>query len=223
MLPVEIMYSHGAVILRARNSELLILQQHVKALHSLKQPREFSQYFMQEALLNRPARKLFEAWLRKDKTVWPRLFKTVQENFKEEDMTAFEDASSQVEPTEPETQVETEPKLDKTTSAKSTAKVSDEKKQETKKTNSKAKASSKTPEQKDVKKKNSSVSKAKSKKEEEAPKKKTSKKTKTETSSKKSSKKSESSKSKKTTTKKTTSKKTTTKKSTSKKTKKKTS
>ena len=34
---------------------------------------------MQEALVNRPARKLFEAWLRKDRSLWKRLFKAVKE------------------------------------------------------------------------------------------------------------------------------------------------
>lgn len=78
MLTVEILCHQGTIVLRARNSELLILPQYVKELKGLKEPQAFSQYFMREALVNRPARKLFEAWLRKDRTVWPRLFKTVE-------------------------------------------------------------------------------------------------------------------------------------------------
>lgn len=78
MLPVEILPFQENVILRAGGSELLIISVHVRKLQQLKKPRDFSQYFKDEALVNRPARKLFEAWLRKDGTLWPRLYKTVQ-------------------------------------------------------------------------------------------------------------------------------------------------
>lgn len=78
MVPVEILAFQENIILRARGSELLIHSAHVRKLQDLKKPRDFSQYFRGEALVNRPARKLFEAWLRKDHTLWPRLYKTVQ-------------------------------------------------------------------------------------------------------------------------------------------------
>ena len=78
--PVEIHSSHGAVIMRARNSELLILQQHVTELREKRDPKEFSKYFLDTALVNRPARKLFQAWARKDQSVWPRLFRAIQES-----------------------------------------------------------------------------------------------------------------------------------------------
>jgi hypothetical protein len=77
--PVEIFHNQGTVVLRARASELLILPFHVKELQGLKKPQGFADYFKNQALVNRPARKLFEAWLRKDGTLWPRLFKTVHE------------------------------------------------------------------------------------------------------------------------------------------------
>ncbi len=77
MLPVEILPVQETIVLRARGSELLILPHHVKKLKGLEKPRDFSQYFRAEALVNRPARKLFEAWLRKDQTLWPRLYQTV--------------------------------------------------------------------------------------------------------------------------------------------------
>ncbi len=77
MLPVEILPVQETIVLRARGSELLILPQHVKKLQDMTKPRDFSQYFRAEALVNRPARKLFEAWLRKDHTLWPRLYQTV--------------------------------------------------------------------------------------------------------------------------------------------------
>ena len=77
MLPVEILPVQETIILRARGSELLILPHHVKKLKGFAKPGDFSQYFRGEALVNRPARKLFEAWLRKDQTLWPRLYHTV--------------------------------------------------------------------------------------------------------------------------------------------------
>lgn len=78
MVPVEILPFQENIILRARGSELLIQSVHVRKLQDLKKPRDFSQYFREEALVNRPARKLFQAWLRKDGTLWPRLYKAVQ-------------------------------------------------------------------------------------------------------------------------------------------------
>jgi hypothetical protein len=77
---VEIMFTHGMLLLRARNSELLILPQHVEALQKMTGPKEFSDYFKGQALINRPARKLFEAWLKKDATLWKRIFTTLQDN-----------------------------------------------------------------------------------------------------------------------------------------------
>lgn len=79
MLPVEIVPVDGTtIVLRARGSELLILPQHIGQLKGLNNPKEFTGYFLSNALLNRPARKLFEAWLRKDKSLWQRIYKTIQ-------------------------------------------------------------------------------------------------------------------------------------------------
>lgn len=78
MHPVEIVPIENSLVLRARGSELLILPQHVGHLKSCKTPKDFTGYFLGEALLNRPARKLFEAWLRKDTTLWQRIYNTVQ-------------------------------------------------------------------------------------------------------------------------------------------------
>ena len=78
MLAVEIHPIQDAIVLRARGSELLILSSHVAELKKLKAAGDFSRYFLHEALVNRPARKLFEAWLRKDGSLWARIYKTVQ-------------------------------------------------------------------------------------------------------------------------------------------------
>ena len=99
MTVVEVHYSQGLVVLRAKSSELLILAEHVSALQGLTDPKEFSQYFMRQALVNRPARKLFEAWLRKDNSVWPRLFKTIHSN--KESSEAGDAAASGSDATDP--------------------------------------------------------------------------------------------------------------------------
>jgi hypothetical protein len=77
VLPVEIVPIQETVVLRARGSELLILPHHVKHLKTCEKAKDFSAYFVSEALVNRPARKLFEAWLRKDGSLWPRLYKCI--------------------------------------------------------------------------------------------------------------------------------------------------
>jgi len=97
VLPVEILASQETIVLRARGSELLILPHHVHRLKALVKPTEFSAYFRAEALVNRPARKLFEAWLRKDTTVWTRLYRTVHHEMElasEADTLAPSDATS---------------------------------------------------------------------------------------------------------------------------------
>lgn len=79
MLPVQIVPIQDTLVLRARGSELFILPQHIVSLKATSDFRTFCEYFMAKALINRPARKLFEAWLRKDPGVWKRIFKTVHE------------------------------------------------------------------------------------------------------------------------------------------------
>lgn len=79
MFPVEILPVQGTLVLRARGSELLILPVHVTELKQLREPKDFTSYFMKAALINRPARKLFEAWLRKDMGLWKRIYHTIGE------------------------------------------------------------------------------------------------------------------------------------------------
>ena len=77
MAIVEIYYTEGAVILRGKGSELLILPQYIAHLQTLREPKAFTEYFKMEALVNRPARKLFLAWERKDSSLWNRLYSTI--------------------------------------------------------------------------------------------------------------------------------------------------
>lgn len=112
MLPVEILPVQETIVLRARGSELLILPHHVKKLKDMTKPRDFSQYFRAEALVNRPARKLFEAWLRKDHTLWPRLYQTVHKEMDdvggEEDKKPAPKKAEKVEKSEPKAKAKEE-------------------------------------------------------------------------------------------------------------------
>lgn len=80
MTTVEVYYAQGAIMLRSKGSELLILPQYIEHLQSLKDPKMFIEYFKNEALVNRPARKLFIAWERKDPSLWNRLYSTIHKN-----------------------------------------------------------------------------------------------------------------------------------------------
>jgi hypothetical protein len=109
VLPVEVLPAPGGnLILRARGSELLIITNHVVELKTKREPKQFTEYFMGEALINRPARKLFEAWLRKDRGLWRRIYDCVQTiDTSGEDIAALKEeikAKSSKSKSEPETQ-----------------------------------------------------------------------------------------------------------------------
>lgn len=83
MQAVEIYPIQNSLILRARGVELLVLPVHIEALKQLKDSKPFAEYFLQTAMVNRAARKLFEAWLKKDATLWQRIYKSVMNDFNE--------------------------------------------------------------------------------------------------------------------------------------------
>jgi|GEM_PF-1156246 len=66
-----------SLVLQARGSELVILEEHVAVLKGLKKSKDFIEYFRHTALVNRSARKLFEAWLRKDSSLWKRTYECI--------------------------------------------------------------------------------------------------------------------------------------------------
>jgi hypothetical protein len=109
VLPVEIVPVQETLVLRARGSELLILPHHIRHLKGCEKPKDFSEYFRAEALVNRPARKLFEAWLRKDDTLWKRIYLCVH---KEMELKNEADASDEKAPkkAEPKAKAKEEPK-----------------------------------------------------------------------------------------------------------------
>lgn len=83
MQAVELYPIQNALVLRARGTELLVLPGHVEELKKLKDTKDFANYFIQKAMVNRSARKLFEAWLRKDNTLWRRIYHSVMHDFEE--------------------------------------------------------------------------------------------------------------------------------------------
>ncbi len=84
MQAVELYAIQNALILRARGVELLVLPAHVSELKKLSEPKVFADYFLKKAMVNRSARKLFEAWVKKDQTLWKRIYHSVMNDFKEE-------------------------------------------------------------------------------------------------------------------------------------------
>ena len=80
MFKVAISFVEQNLVLRAAPSELCVLAEHVEELRKLKETSEFAAYFRDKALVNRPARKLFDAWLRKERGLWQRIYNTVHDN-----------------------------------------------------------------------------------------------------------------------------------------------
>lgn len=79
MQAIEVIPYHDALVLRGKGSELVILPSYLEELKNIKQSKEFVDYFMKQALVNRTARKLFEAWLKKDRGLWQRIYDCVRE------------------------------------------------------------------------------------------------------------------------------------------------
>lgn len=78
MNAVQIFYVQNTLVLRQKHSELVIIPQHVDNLKTLEDPKAFSQYFLEQALVNRSARKLFTAWLKKDSGLWKKIYETLE-------------------------------------------------------------------------------------------------------------------------------------------------
>lgn len=84
-MAVQIFYAEGAMMLRSKGSELLIIPQYVSHLQTLKDPKDFVAYFEKTALMNRSARKLFMSWAKKDPQLWNSIYKTVHTNANKEE------------------------------------------------------------------------------------------------------------------------------------------
>lgn len=150
MAPVEIIPIQGAMVLRARGSELLILEQYARELKKLENTKEFASFFTSTALVNRPARKLFAAWLRKDTTLWQRIYNTIHKEMEFDDSKTDTVSETNSEPAKEDTQSPTDNE-----SSESHEEVKATKKKASKKKASSAKKTTKSSETGDKKKKTS--------------------------------------------------------------------
>lgn len=74
---VALRWDHNNLVLTRGQSQLLIKSDDVLALRGTKDIAEFSQYFETKALVNREARRVFQAWQRKDSDLLPKLHKEI--------------------------------------------------------------------------------------------------------------------------------------------------
>jgi hypothetical protein len=73
-MAVSLEWKLNNMILRRGASILMIEAANVQVLRTLKEKNEFSEFFRTKALVNREARRVFEAWERKDKDLIEKLF-----------------------------------------------------------------------------------------------------------------------------------------------------
>lgn len=85
MQAVELYPIQNNLVLRARGVELLVMPVHIDALKEKTDTKAFAEYFLQTAMVNRAARKLYEAWLKKDPTLWKRVYHSVMNDFNEKE------------------------------------------------------------------------------------------------------------------------------------------
>lgn len=71
---VSLEWNMNNLILRRGASVLMIEANNVQTLRTLKEKNDFSDFFRTKALVNREARRVFEAWERKDKDLLDKLF-----------------------------------------------------------------------------------------------------------------------------------------------------
>lgn len=73
-LAVSLEWQLNNMILRRGASVLMIEAANVQVLRTLKEKKEFTEFFRTKALVNREARRVFEAWERKDKDLLDKLY-----------------------------------------------------------------------------------------------------------------------------------------------------
>lgn len=71
---VSLEWKMNNMILRRGASVLMIESTNVQTLRTLKEKDAFNDFFRTKALVNREARRVFEAWERKDKDLLEKLF-----------------------------------------------------------------------------------------------------------------------------------------------------
>ena len=73
-LAVSLEWKLNNLIMRRGASVLMIEAANVQVLRTLKEKNEFNEFFRTKALVNRDARRVFEAWERKDTGLLEKLF-----------------------------------------------------------------------------------------------------------------------------------------------------
>jgi len=73
-LAVSLEWKLNNMILKRGASVLMIEAANVQVLRTLKEKAEFNDFFRSKALVNREARRVFEAWERKDKDLLEKLY-----------------------------------------------------------------------------------------------------------------------------------------------------
>ena len=73
-LAVSLEWKLNNMILRRGASVLMIEAANIQVLRTLKEKNEFNEFFRSKALVNREARRVFEAWERKDTDLLDKLY-----------------------------------------------------------------------------------------------------------------------------------------------------
>lgn len=73
-LAVSLEWKLNNLIMRRGAGVLMIEAANVQVLRTLKEKNEFNEFFRTKALVNREARRVFEAWERKDTGLLEKLF-----------------------------------------------------------------------------------------------------------------------------------------------------
>lgn len=74
---VALRWEQNNLIMTRGQSQLLIKAEDIQNLRGMKDATEFSTYFQTKALVNREARRVFQAWERKDAELLPKLHKEI--------------------------------------------------------------------------------------------------------------------------------------------------
>ncbi len=72
-------WNRNNLTLRRGDSVLMIESNHVTQLRTLKSDIDFTEFFKNTALQNREARRVFQAWERKDTALLQKIFKEMSE------------------------------------------------------------------------------------------------------------------------------------------------
>ena len=93
-MAVSIRVFENHLLLRSGHAELLVTPEHLENLSATEDKRAFARYFLEQALVNRPARKLFKSWLRKDGELWTKVYLAIMREKNKQQMEQAEPADA---------------------------------------------------------------------------------------------------------------------------------